>query len=98
MLSVNLKKSSPYLSPSQLLRHFWLSKSVHHQSNCLDFKELQMFIGSLVTSELNINEEVETKEEEALIDDKKRLDMISKSDRPNIERILTLIEVIIGLR
>jgi len=57
-----------------------------------------MFIGSLVTSELNINEEVETKEEEALIDDKKRLDMISKSDRPNIERILTLIEVIIGLR
>ena len=40
----------------------------------------------------------ETKEDETLIDDKKRLDLISKSDHPNVERVLTLIEIIIGLR
>lgn len=57
-----------------------------------------MFIGSLITSELTINEEPETKEDETLIDDKKRLDLISKSDHPNVERVLTLIEIIIGLR
>ena len=98
MLSVNLRKSSPYLSLSELLRHFWLSKAVQHQSNCLDFKEFLMFLGSLITSELKINEEAETEEEEPLISDKKRLEMISKSERPTIERLLTLMEMIIGLR
>ena len=99
MLSVNLRKSSPYVALSELLRHFWLSKAVQHQSNCLDFKEFLMFLGSLITSELKTNEEAaETEEEEALIDDKKRLEIISKSERPTVERLLTLIEFIIGLR